>query len=527
MEAFQKKSKQNKNQEENVVTQKESISKSNNVKFMVSSVKTNAKKWMGILKSNTEKSVKNLKEQWETFKSSEFVRKNKEKIKVVAKSSFTPKKVMITSFIIVAFAMGVFSIDVNEITKKNENIIKQVEHEGFLYEMACEKKPPVFPMEELAKLDSQISIFPLMTRYELKVNAQVVGTFADADTPKAILANLVSLSEESYYDDIKFSYAEDVHIEKSVVPAYKIGTYDEFEPALNYVKSGQKESIKYTVVKGDYIEKIAKKFDVTTKDLIEINPVVLSKKYLNIGDELVIMRSKPLINARLSYVQEYTENIEAEVELQKNADMYEGEKKTVTEGSDGEQKVVARIVKNNGLEIEKKILQSEILKEPVKKVVMVGTKAAPIRYVASAVQSRSKVSYAQESRELKGGLKLQRPLQSYIISSRYGTRWGSFHHGIDLATRVGSPVYAAESGTVTVSTTKGRGYGYYITINHGSGVSTKYAHCSQLLVEVGQTVEKGQLIAKSGNTGISTGPHLHFEVLIDGNAQNPEKYCNF
>lgn len=516
MEAFQEKSKQNKNQEENIVTQKESISNTNKLESVISSAKTNAQKWTGVLKS-----------KWNALLSNDMIKKNKGKFSEMAKNSFTPKKVMITSSIIVAFAMGVFSVNVDEITKKNENLIKQAEHEGFFYEMAYEKRPPVYPMETLAKLDSQISIFPLMTKYELKVDAQVVGTFADVDTPKAILSNLVSLSDESFYEDVKFSYAEDVHIEKSIVPAYKIGKYDEFEPALNYVKSGQKESVKYTVVKGDYIEKIAKKFDVTTKDLIEINPVVLSKKYLNIGDELVIMRSKPLINARLSYVQEYTESIEAEVELQKSADMYEGEKKTVSEGSDGEQKVVARIVKNNGLEIEKKILESEVLKEPVKKVVMVGTKVAPVRYVASAVQSRSKVSYAQESKELRGGLKLQRPMQSYLITSRYGSRWGSFHQGIDLAGPVGTPVYAAESGTVTVSTTNGRGYGYYIKINHGSGVSTMYAHCSQLLVEAGQTVEKGQLIAKSGNTGRSTGPHLHFEVLIDGNAQNPEKYCNF
>ena len=287
MEAFQKKSKQNKNQEENVLTQKESISKKNQWKSFLFCAETNLKKFTGVLNS-----------KWNAFCSNELIKKNKEALKVVAKNSFTTKKVLIASTVIFAFSMGAFSINIDEITKKNENIIKQAEHEGFFYEMAYEKRPPIFPMEELAKLDSQISIFPLMTKYELKVNAEVVGTFADVDTPKAILANLVSLSEESYYEDVKFSYAEDVHIEKSVVPAYKIGTYDEFEPALNYVKSGQKESVKYTVVKGDYIEKIAKKFDVTTKDLIEINPVVLSKKYLNIGDELVIMRSKPLINAR-------------------------------------------------------------------------------------------------------------------------------------------------------------------------------------------------------------------------------------
>lgn len=452
--------------------------------------------------------------------------KTSDYLKDYLKKKANPINTTIITCVCGAFLLGIFSVDMTQLQKRDEQLLKRAQHEGYLYETAFEKRPPIYPMETLAKLEQQISIVPLLTTYDLTVNGEIVGRFQDAKTPKSILAELLSLSEEGDYQDVKYSYKEDVHIVRNIVPAYRLGKYDEFEPALNYIKSGQKESTKYTVVKGDYIEKIAAKFGVTPKDLMEINPTVLSKKYLQIGDELVIMHSKPLINAKLSYVAEYTEAIEAEVEIQKNAKMYEGEEKTIKEGEDGEQKVVARIIKNNGLILEKQVLENQILKQPTKKVKMVGTKPLPIKLASSSIQSRSK-SYGVEKKELRGGLKLQSPLASYIISSRYGGRWGRFHHGIDLATPRGTPVYAAEAGTVTVSTTNGRGYGHYIKINHGSGVSTVYAHCSTLLVEVGQKVEKGQLIAKSGNTGISTGPHVHFEVLIDGNSQNPERFYNF
>lgn len=467
--------------------------------------------------------LKNFKQNFD-FKFKQF--KQFEEFKQNFKKHINPINSIVAISVSCSFFIGLMSVNTQDVFKKNEELIKRSQHEGMLYEMAFEKKPPVYPMEKLAKLEKNLSIFPLMTKYDLVVNSEVVASFPDVETPKAVLAELLSLSDEADYEDVKYSYDEKVHIIQKIVPLYEVTSLDGFESALNYIKSGQKEAVRYTVVKGDYVEKIAAKFGVTPKDLIEVNPDVLSKKYLQIGDELLIMKSNPLINARLSYVQEYTEAIEPEVEIKENASMYEGEKKTLEEGSDGEQKVVARIIKKNGFILEKQILNSEVLSTPTKKVVMVGTKKMPIRLVSSAVQSRSR-SYGVEQKELRGGLKLQSPMASYLITSRYGGRSGGFHHGIDLATPSGTPVYAAESGVVTVSTTRGRGYGHYIKINHGSGVSTIYAHCSSLLVETGQKVEKGQLIAKSGNTGKSTGPHLHFEVLIDGNSQNPERFCRF
>jgi murein DD-endopeptidase MepM/ murein hydrolase activator NlpD len=99
------------------------------------------------------------------------------------------------------------------------------------------------------------------------------------------------------------------------------------------------------------------------------------------------------------------------------------------------------------------------------------------------------------------------------LTSRYGSRWGRLHAGIDLAAGIGSPVVAAADGTVVTAGEEG-GYGRVVRLQHGQGTVTVYAHLSEVLVEVGQAVQAGSPIAREGNSGHSTGPHLHFEVRI-------------
>lgn len=116
------------------------------------------------------------------------------------------------------------------------------------------------------------------------------------------------------------------------------------------------------------------------------------------------------------------------------------------------------------------------------------------------------------------------------VTSEFGNRIDPFtgkrkgHTGMDLGVPTGTPIRAALSGTVTVSKYNAGGYGYYVVIDHGNGLSTLYGHCSQLLVRVGQTVEAGDIIALSGSTGRSTGPHLHFEVRVNGERTDPRYY---
>ena len=116
------------------------------------------------------------------------------------------------------------------------------------------------------------------------------------------------------------------------------------------------------------------------------------------------------------------------------------------------------------------------------------------------------------------------------VTSEFGNRIDPItgkrkgHTGMDLAVPTGTPIRTALPGTVTVSKYNAGGYGYYVMIEHGNGIATLYGHCSKLLARVGQTVQAGDIIALSGSTGRSTGPHLHFEVRVNGERTNPRAY---
>ncbi len=122
------------------------------------------------------------------------------------------------------------------------------------------------------------------------------------------------------------------------------------------------------------------------------------------------------------------------------------------------------------------------------------------------------------------------PTKATYITSYYGTRKDpitkktSMHTGIDIGASMGSEIYAANSGKVIVAGWSQKGYGNYVVIDHGGGKSTLYAHMSKIKVQKGQTVTKGDVIGLVGSTGYSTGPHLHFEILINGNHTNPMNY---
>ncbi len=121
-----------------------------------------------------------------------------------------------------------------------------------------------------------------------------------------------------------------------------------------------------------------------------------------------------------------------------------------------------------------------------------------------------------------GGFKWPAPGYGHITSP-YGMRWGKLHKGIDIGSPMGAKIVASNEGKITTSAYNSS-YGNYVIINHGGGYMTVYAHLSKRLVSVGQYVAKGQTIGLCGSTGHSTGPHLHFEIRVNGTAVNPKKY---
>ena len=105
-------------------------------------------------------------------------------------------------------------------------------------------------------------------------------------------------------------------------------------------------------------------------------------------------------------------------------------------------------------------------------------------------------------------------------------RWGGtdFHPGIDIANDMGTPIIATADGVVEYAGWNAGGYGNMVDINHGNGLMTRYGHASQVVVSAGQHVRRGQLIAYMGSTGFSTGPHVHYEVHVNGQRVNPISY---
>ena len=144
-------------------------------------------------------------------------------------------------------------------------------------------------------------------------------------------------------------------------------------------------------------------------------------------------------------------------------------------------------------------------------------------------QNKSALSYSANPVKYTGGKFLWPAPSTSKITSEYGYRihpvykTRKFHSGIDIAAAYGTNIVASADGTVTLATDNG-GYGKCIIINHGSGLTTLYAHNSSLLVSKGDKVVRGQIIAKAGSTGVSTGPHLHYEVRVNGSTTDPIQY---
>lgn len=202
-----------------------------------------------------------------------------------------------------------------------------------------------------------------------------------------------------------------------------------------------------------------------------------------------------------------TETIPYETKKTNDKSMDIGLTKVTTEGQDGLKQIVEEIVLVDGTEASRDTIEETILKEPVTQQILVGTK---ISENGGAGAGNATGSFMW-------------PLAGGTITSSFGPRWGTTHAGLDIGAQTGTAIYASDGGVVEVSGWYG-GYGYAIIINHGNGYKTLYGHSSKLIAQVGQKVSKGQLIARVGSTGNSTGPHLHFEIIDNGSRKNPLNY---
>lgn len=299
--------------------------------------------------------------------------------------------------------------------------------------------------------------------------------------------------------DIGFS--EEVEVVEAYILEEELSTLDE---ALNLLTEEQEVQQIYEVQKGDTLSEISITVGIPMETIVEMNPDILDNvnSTLNIGDKLVITVPRPELSVIWTSREHYDETYEADIIYIPNDNWYTTQMVTRQDPSAGYREVIADITYENENEIERTIVKEEVILEAVPKIVERGT-IIPPTYV--------------------------KPISGGRLSSRFGRRKAptagasTYHKGVDWATPVGTPVYASSGGTVAKAGW-GSGYGYVVYINHPDGRQTRYAHLSKVQVSVGQTVSQGDRIALSGNTGVSSGPHIHFEILIDGKQVNPLDY---
>jgi len=293
-------------------------------------------------------------------------------------------------------------------------------------------------------------------------------------------------------------FAEDVKLVDTLVDKKDLVSVSQ---ALEIVRSGKQKTDTYEVKNGDTLWGIASSVGLTVEQLVALNPG-LNPSRLALGETLKLSRIENLINVETVLTKVSTETMDTPLEERKDPSLLLGERRVLAQGKSGKKEVTYQVVLRNGAELERKGISEVVLDKPEPRVVASGTRVL--------LASRG------------GGGRLGWPASGGVVSP-YGPRDGGMHTGVDISGSTGNPVVAAESGKV-VRAGWYSGYGKCVEISHGEGVITRYGHLSSINVDYGQSVDRGELIGRVGSTGYTTGPHLHFEVIINGERVNPMRY---
>lgn len=345
------------------------------------------------------------------------------------------------------------------------------------------------------------TVVELREAVAITVNDQDIVAVTDEESAKQVRDQILETYKATVLQDVsqveQVTFQESISWRKKEVPPESIRTVEE---AINILRLGTDKLVTYVVKSGDTGWDIARGYNMTTEQLAKANPGV-DMDLLSIGQPLNISYKEPHVHTRSVAKRVVKESIPFREEIEKDPNLWPWQYQVVTPGEWGSRELTIREWRDDGKVVKTEVLENKVTAEPKVQVAKVGTKQVP---------------------EMGSG-SLVYPVVG-ILTSNYGPRWGSWHHGIDIGASSGTPILAADSGMVVFRGWSGN-YGYMIKIDHGGGnMVTLYAHLSAFNVKLGDTVSKGDVIGYVGNTGYSTGPHLHFEVLVNGESMNPLDY---
>ena len=283
------------------------------------------------------------------------------------------------------------------------------------------------------------------------------------------------------------------------------GQLENVDLAIEGITASQDKNVVYEVQSGDTLSGISMAMDIPMETIISLNDAIEDENsMIRVGQEIIITNPEPPLSINRVEQEYIEEDYDAEVQYIDNDEWYTTDRVTRQEPSAGHRNIVAQINYLNDKEISREVIKEEVLLEAIPKIVERGTKIPPT-YIKPISGGRLSSTFGRRNAPTRGA--------------------SSNHQGVDWAIAKGSTVVASSGGKVTKAGWA-KGYGYVVYIQHPDGKETRYGHLSKVLVSVGQSVRQGDKIALSGNSGVSTGPHLHFEIRINGTAVNPLKYLN-
>lgn len=277
--------------------------------------------------------------------------------------------------------------------------------------------------------------------------------------------------------------------------------------AIELINSKMTVEAYYVIQKGDSVSLIADKLDITRDELLKHNDFLNDGTHT--GDLVTYYYTEPYLSVKTTHYETYDQDIERQIVYTYNDSYEAGCEKIIQQGSAGFENVTALVTQINGVETDRTIVSRTVLEEMVPRIFETGTQPNDF--------------FEEEDTTVVDLLgTFCWPVDGGYVSSTYGWRdWDhSRHKGLDIAAKRGTEIYAAASGVVTFSGTKGT-YGKLVIIDHGNGYETYYSHQSKLACEKGDYVEKGDLIGYIGMTGSASGNHLHFELRIDNDRIDP------
>ena len=335
--------------------------------------------------------------------------------------------------------------------------------------------------------------------YGIYVDGTKVGAVQSKEDARDVLQDLKNIyttkAEKAEVEEAVF--LENVEVNRCSTKLENLRTEKSMVELLT--TASDKETV-HSAIAGETADDIAKEFGTSKAKLMRDNPNLPAEGSVDAGTPVVIKEKAPPVTVKITEKIGYKETIRYETETTKDDTMYEGDDVVTQEGKNGRKEISARIITVNGKTINTDMLSETITKKPVTKKITVGTKERP---------------------PTVGDGKFSCPIHDrFHKTTGFQMRWGRFHKGVDLACPTGTPVYAADGGTVVTASYK-PSYGNLVEIDHQNGYLTKYAHNSKIIVNVGDKVYEGQKIALVGSTGNSTGPHCHFEVRYHDEPKNP------